>query len=253
VADGGFFYREQTGDGAKVRIGSGSDGSVLTLWQKNGFSPWSTITYHEGYLLFYQKANGMAVIGKAGDNNFENLVIYPPGAFGRWSHIISTPKGLFFYDDETGAGAMGKFVYKRNAFGAPYVTGFTTLKVFQADYFSPGWTSIAYTQNGLLLYNKYVGLCALAKVGDDGGVYHYLWGGWPQLIGVGYSHIVSTGSSVFFYNKDTGSAGVGRLIPDDNTIIPTFWNFLYATVKYPAGTFKTGWSHVLLQQTPNPQ
>lgn len=255
VTDEGFFYRDQTGDGAKVRVGW--DGSVPTLWSRGYFSPWTSITYHEGHLLFYQKANGMAVIGKATDSGFEQIAYYPPGSFGRWSHIISTRHGLFFYDDETGAGAVGRFVTTNVAppggFGQLKVTGFTTLTDYGANYFSPGWTSIVDTERGLLFYNKYVGLYALAGVTSIGIVYHVqLFGGVP-LLPMGYTSIVSTGDQFLFYNQNTGEAAVGSFYPGQYPFIPAhIWNYIRLTTTYPAGSFKRGWSHITLHNTPRP-
>src|SRR5262245_18738683 len=64
VASDGFFYNQYSGDGALVTVHYG--GGVETLWHKSGvFASWTSITSHEGYLLFFQSWSGKAVIGRA--------------------------------------------------------------------------------------------------------------------------------------------------------------------------------------------
>jgi hypothetical protein len=84
------------------------------------------------------------------------LKSYPTDTFSAgWTHIVSTPNGLLYYNAQTGAGALGQL----DGAGTP-----TTLKSYPAGTFSAGWTHIVSTPNGLLYYNAQTGAGAVGRV-----------------------------------------------------------------------------------------
>ena len=82
---------------------------------------------------------------------------YPNGAFALgWTHIVSTPGGILYYNVETGAGAFGSLD------GAG---GHTTLKTYApGGAFATGWTRIVSTPNGILFYNGQTGAGAVGRI-----------------------------------------------------------------------------------------
>jgi thermolysin len=141
-----FFYSQRSG---RAAVGATSfDGSFTTL---KTFPPgsfyyqridpsigvirggWSHITYHKGYLLFYDERNGQAEIGRADETGYRTIKSYQTIAAG-WTSIVSTQDKLLFYNSNTGRAVIGDWNYGTNPLSI------LVLKIY--DNFSTGWTHI---------------------------------------------------------------------------------------------------------------
>jgi hypothetical protein len=235
-------------------------------------------------IIFYNASTRGGAVGKLKTDGFCTTTVYSQGAFGSWTHIARTSdvNSLLFYNINTGAGAsgyldMGRFVnvqtlggfalgwtsildaklhhdtvslplFYNSATGSGAVGYAPTVRVYPSGAFALGWTHIVADWNGILFYNSHTGAGAVAVPIDSTStnlgafddirttrVYA------PGSFSTNWTNIVSAGSSIFFYNSTNGSAAIGRLLPQ---VVFGATEFRTDRV-YSAGSFNTGWSHIV--------
>jgi hypothetical protein len=130
------------------------------------------------------------------------IKLYAPGAFALgFTHIVSTPTGILYYNADTGAGAVGRLDGAGNH---------STIKIYQPGAFATGFTQIVSTPGGILYYNGDTGAGAIGKLDSAGN--HTTVKLFPAgAFATGWSRIVSTPAGLLFYNGQTGAGAVGRI------------------------------------------
>jgi Zn-dependent metalloprotease len=263
-----FYYNRITGLYAVTRMDFYGSVSQLS-W---GYLPsnYSTVVSTDnGILLYHSDGRGLVIqVSVAGSVSVRQT--FPAGSFGYWSHIVSTPGGLLFYNRETGTIAVCRI--------GPDGSWSQTDARF--NYLGRNHGVVMAIGADVLFYNSTTGAYELGRVAD--GRYSVI-DTWtcPQAIGPGLYRIVKHGADIFFYNPDTGEARVvrrnfcglqvvkvyppGHFGANWSTLVSTvdglfFYNkyngsgavggfnadgSFYQTAGYPAGTFGTYWSHVM--------
>lgn len=113
-----------------------------------------------------------------------------------WTHSVSTPNGVIWYNATTGDGACGRVM--------PDGSHATVRSMPQA--FSKGWTHVLKTRWGVLWYNAGTGAGALGRVTPDCS--HETIASISDF-STGWTHIVETPSGILYYNAGTGQGAVG--------------------------------------------
>jgi hypothetical protein len=177
--------------------------------------------------LFYRDRDGAGALVTEMSGAVTPRHTYAPGSFSTgWTHVSPV-----FYNARTGAGATA--LLARGTF--------TTTTAFQPGSFSPGWTSIAQAGTGSLFYNAATGAAAL---GYNPTTRSYAAGSFST----GWTHVVGTaGDRLLFYNAATGAGAVARVTyraaqPGELAVIP---DQVVTLQSYPAGSFATGWTHIV--------
>ena len=58
------------------------------------------------FVLFYRSDDASGKLGTLDSSGYHGLRQYPPGSFGDWTHVIGLNRGFFFYNSDTGEGAI---------------------------------------------------------------------------------------------------------------------------------------------------
>lgn len=232
VADGFLFYNKETGDAAS---GSLNEGEFRT---RNTFPPkflgkgWTHICAGGDRTLFYNASNGAGLI-VASFNPFTKVKSFPANSFSNdWTHITAGLSYLMlFYNAANGRGAISEWFYN----GPPIPQTFSipnndirTLVSYKSGDFTTGWTHvISPVDNGkFLFYNQLTGAGALGILTQAGFETTATFSDFAT----GWTNIVILGDSIVFYNASNGAGAIG----------------FNPTVKiFPAGTFSTGWTHLV--------
>ena len=222
-----FFYSSRTGAGAVGDIDDAGNFTTLRGFPEGFFyhygdivdpiagrirGGWSHITYHEGYLLFYDKVDGRAEIGRADASGYRTIMSYPRGTFGTgWTTIASTESKLLFYNANTGVAVVGDWNKSTNPLS------FTDLKTYYN--FSTGWTHIVDgglhqgRPVGTLLYNTNTGSYTVGDIDEAGNLTMRTSTRWGySTLGQGWTHITRVGQGLLFYNQWDGQLAVGHLL-----------------------------------------
>lgn len=219
-----FFYSQKSGRGA---VGATSyDGSFTTLrgfpagfFYHQSINPsigvirggWSHITYHKGYLLFYDERSGKAEIGRADESGYRTIKSYSTIAAG-WTSIVSTADKLLFYNSNTGRAVVGDWNYSTNPLSI------LVMNIY--DNFSTGWTHIVDGGRfggqfyGTLFYNAGTGVYVVGDI-DSAGNFSTRFSNsrWRySSLSTGWTHIIRVGDGLMFYNQTNGDVAVGYLL-----------------------------------------
>lgn len=168
---------------------------------------WTTVAGGNSEILLYNMFNG--ALDRAnldGAGNFKVFDAHKPGSFGTgWTHIVYHKTYWFFYNANTGAGAVGAFV--AGAF-----------QQYNSFHFSANWTSIVSTPNGLLFYNSTNGMAAIGDWHVTSGsafgppvVNFTQTASYVNVLSSGWTNIVQTSNGLVFYNAHTGVSVVGDI------------------------------------------
>jgi hypothetical protein len=167
-----LFYRASTGEGAIVTGFDSPAGPIQTAksFPVDSFARgWTHIIQSPAdalLMLFYNAATGGGAIAEqfdnrppspephfAAPNDIRTLQFFQADSFASgWSHIVPIADGeILFYDQQTGAGAVGTLTR----------AGFTTERTFPAGDFTTGWTHIVWAGDSILFYNAANGAGAI--------------------------------------------------------------------------------------------
>jgi hypothetical protein len=120
---------------------------------------------------------------------------FAAGSFGYWTHVVPTDEHIFFYNANTGAGAVGLL--------GP--GGWIQTQSFAAGSFALNWNYIQTSGKHLLFYNQGNGLTAYAYV-DPQGKYSYVG---STYMPAGYNFLVRHGEYMVLHNSNNGETAVG--------------------------------------------
>jgi len=225
------------GSGGEVRIKVGN----LTADKKSlpvswGEFPDAVPPLPNQKLLFYNSTNNTGVTGiiDDADATVKTLQRCTPTAFGGWSHVVSGGSDLFFYQDSTGAAALGKLDAAGNC---------SLTRVFRPFTFGLGWTHIVYHKGYYFFYNQWNGTAAVGAF--ESGLFHQ-YNSWNSF-STGWTKIVSTSNGILFYNATSGSGAVGEwsLVRSGlgfGAIVGVNFTQLNG---YDPYSFATGWTHIV--------
>jgi hypothetical protein len=188
-----------------------------------GQLPYSVGSVGGDALLFYKAAGDGAVDQMQADGSLVSLQSYPHFFTTGWTHIVSTPNGILFYNAVTGDGAVDQMLADGSLVSLQSYPHFFTL----------GWTHIVSTPNGILFYNAVTGDGAVDQMQADGSLVSLQ--SYPQFFTLGWTHIVSTPNGILFYNAATGDGAVDQMQADGS---------LVSLQSYPQ-FFTTGWTHIV--------
>gem|GEM_PF-1607583 len=219
-----FFYSKTSGRGAIGAIDRNGAFNTLRGFPAGFFyhqvinpsigvtrSGWSHITYHKGYLLFYDERGGKAEIGRADESGYRTIKSYQTIAAG-WTSIVSTQDKLIFYNANTGRAVIGDWNYGANPLSI------LVLNIY--DNFSTGWTHIVDGGRfggqfyGTLFYNATTGLYVVGDI-DSAGNFSTRFSNsrWRySLLSAGWTHIIRVGDGLMFYNQTNGDVAIGYLL-----------------------------------------
>jgi Zn-dependent metalloprotease len=232
-----LFYSATTHGGLIAHVGAAGNLIQTKSYGANSFSSWTHIV-DTGYgLFFYNRGNGIVVVGNVNQDGVfvqtdsgktissgydqvvvqgSNLLFYnnATGGYGQGSidsagkfsavtitscgsalqpgyrTIIAAGTNFFFYNPDNGAAAVGNRL-PANIFTVTTCWNQLSLKKVYAPYnFSPGWTNIVNTANGVLFYNSGNGSTAVGYFGVDGGFVQTAW--YPDGLSANWSNIVTT-------------------------------------------------------------
>lgn len=231
------FYNSYTGS---VAVGTVDAAGVYHNELSFGYGyfmrGWDTIVMHRGYLFFYDKETGYAVVGRFVNGAFKAYGVWSTFRPG-WTHIVSTGQGLLFYDAASGAGAVGDWTYGYGG-SEPF------FDIVRIDFvnrsepsFSPGWTHIVDTGAGVLFYDAASGAEVMTDVNGDGSVTTRSLT--AQTIRPGYTSVTAIDNDVLFYDSASGDVAIGGVPLFDRA-----GGSLVIRAVYP-GYFSPGWSHIV--------
>lgn len=238
-----LYYNHTNGVGA-VAYADGNGG--MTTANAFHFSAnLSIITAHRGYLMFYDKTTGHAVVGQISSNGsnyvyhqFPTVYRFSPG----WTQIVSTNNGLVFYNSKDGSGAVGDWVFSYT--GCTGLCGPSNVTFKQKASYAPGtltegWTQIVETGAGVLFYRASDGVAATVDIDAAGTI--ITRANTQEYLSPGWSAIVASGNDILFYNKVTGDGAVGHLVQAQETLGAT--GLVHTDQSLPH-LFSTGWTSV---------
>jgi Zn-dependent metalloprotease len=183
--------------------------SVLTAWRAVGVfkddtpqpdtSRWN-LFYYERYVrpVYEEVRPSSAAVGRIEDTFAHTTLAHYPEMFGNWSHVVGGSDEVFFYNADTGAGALGRV-------GSDGT--FTNTASFGYRTFARGWTHIVQYRGSVLFYNRDTGAAVIGKVGPSGFTQYNRY----TTFSPGFTHLVSVQGYLLFYNVYTGYAAVGTL------------------------------------------
>jgi len=130
-------YQSSTGLGQVRRIGW--FGHTVVVGTIPNFSAgWTSIVPISDEILFYNRATGMAAVGRFNKSAMFEDVRDSHLARG-WTSIVNTPNGVFCYNKSDGSGEVGRFDEDGN---------YTAIKPYTPGSFATGWT-VTNGANGL--------------------------------------------------------------------------------------------------------
>lgn len=234
-----LFYNSTTGEGAVGKL-MGDEFRTTKTYPSGAFAKWTHIAWIDSLhsILFYNTETGAGAVGALDRGDFKTTNTRNDFSLG-WTHILDahlhhhTVSLPLFYNSATGSGAVGY---------AP------TVRSYPNGAFARGWTHIVANWSGMLFYNSRTGEGAVAVPIDSSPkglrnidniktVKVYKRGDFAT----NWTHVVSAGSSILFYNSADGSGAIGKLVPN---IVSGATAFQTDTT-YPAGSFTRGWTHVV--------
>jgi len=219
-----FFYNSTAKSAATGRL-TGKGFATSKVYEANSFGLWTHLTgvleEEFGSILFYNADTGAGAVG------FDPTVKdYPAGSFSKsWSHIVSGRRSnrILFYDSTNGSGALDFD---------------PSTQIFPPGSFSTGWTHLAIApldsgEDAILFYNDVTRAGAIGTLQGTGFQTEVSYD--PGAFGK-WTHIVGYTNGFLFLNSDTGEGVVTAL--DEN-------RHLLNVKFYPAGSFATGWTHLV--------
>jgi hypothetical protein len=227
-------------------IGDVTDETVSTtkIFANGDFGVWTHIVEIESNnlltaaldnkkkLFFYNMYTRSGAFGFLESTTFTTITVFPEGSFGTWTHIAAVGQLIFFYDKNSGAGAIAT---------TDDTKGIVTIKSYGQGSFGT-WTHIVDSGPYLFFYNKNNRAGSIGKLSKEGlnTVKDFGNGSFGT-----WTHIAGATPYLLFYNKDNGAGSVGKLSDEGLTAIKDF----------PSGTFGQ-WTHLitgvsLIKQTKN--
>jgi hypothetical protein len=85
------------------------------------------------FVLFYRSGDNSGEFGRMDGSGYHRLHPYGPGSFGDWTHVVGLDHGFFFYNSETGEGAIGVVTLADT---------FATVATYGPGAFALDWTHI---------------------------------------------------------------------------------------------------------------
>lgn len=239
-----LFYNQGSGLGAVTTLNRSQPPATIT---NQGFSPdWTLVAhgataYVDG-LLFYNGNTGLAALARA-DANGNMSTDHTYNFSAGWSQIVSIKDTALFYNQQSGLGVSGQLTFETNDDFVQYPTDF---------HFSPGWTHIVATDQGVLLfYNAYNGSGAVGYLQDVlaancAGQYGYC----PVVdkkfvqkssyaagfFTTGWTSIVETHHGIMFYRSTDGLTVLADVDPNTGKVTTRS-----KTVQY----LSPGWSSIV--------
>ena len=215
-----LFYNANTGDGA---IGDLDRGTFKTTNTYSNLSRgWTSILYaglnslSVALPIFYNASDGTLAIGFAPSQR-----VLKGTVSAGWSHVVWNDSGILFYNSGTGSGAVA--VPSGNASGV--YNNLTTTKSFGSGAFLKNWTHVVATGSNILFYNHRDGSAALGRLlpSSVGGASDFTT---QTSFAAGrfaphWTHIVSAGNLLLFYNSASGDGAIGRVANDQFSTIAT--------------------------------
>lgn len=249
-----LFYNANNGKGAIGLLDQGKFRTVSLLDDfQTGWTHIVSVPHHipnslgdfGSVVLFYNALTG------AGALKFSPTIrTYTNGAFAiGWTHITPDSSGMLFYNAISGEGAIAIpiFVSKSSTdsnSGSTWnfllVDDISTVKYYKSGEFSQNWTHIEPADFGIIFYNAADGSGATGKLIPRTGRPDEARGfetdeKYPSgYFGKQWSHCVTFGNSIFFYNKNTGEA----VIMKKNDKIDV-------VRRYPENSFAQEWTHIV--------
>jgi hypothetical protein len=166
--------------------------------------------------IFYNASNGTLAIGFAPSQRLLKGTVS-----AGWSHVVWNYSGILFYNSATGSGAVA--VPTGTASGV--YDNLKTTKSFGSGEFLKNWTHVVATGSNVLFYNYRDGSAALGKLvpSSVGGASDFTT---ETSFAAGrfashWTHIVSAGNLLLFYNSASGDGAVGRIVNDQFSTVAT--------------------------------
>lgn len=154
------FYEAFSDKQDTVKIGVSPIFTITTL--DVGSVPFATTltAVNDGFLIYYNR-NGPAarVCKQARAHEGEKASCTDLGPVSDWTHVTNTNQGIFWYNSDTGAAAMGKLSPSGNH---------RTIKEFT---FRKGYTAVVKSGNEMLFYDKSTGNGETGRFTADGLTY----------------------------------------------------------------------------------
>jgi len=194
---------QSSGTSAAAKIGALAGGKAPTL------KSFTHVVRQGDFVLHYDTNSGAAEVLQGSGNALTSLKPYAAGTFSAgWTHLVSCPTGILFYNRNTGSAAFGHIADDGT---------FSTVKSYPSRAFTPGWTNIVGTPNGILFYNSSDGSGVIGRIDDSGTLINlktYRAGGFAP----GWESIEYRDGSLYYTNYRTGAKAVGYIDSSGNHI-----------------------------------
>jgi hypothetical protein len=239
TAAGILCYSATAGSADLVTVELGNYKNKAHFQSGSFTTGWTSICSSGDLVLFYNGNDGSGAL--VAGYPFKTIKSIPKGQFSTgWTHVVAStanPLLTFFYNKDTGAGAICEYFHNPSASSQPqfaFPNDFRTTKLIPG--LAKGWSHVVPLLGGdVLFYNQTSGDGVLAtftrtefttKTTLPAGTMH-----------IGWTHIVRVGDTVFLYNSSNGMAAIGF-----NPILRMFQE----------GSFENGWSHIVAHVDPEP-
>ena len=233
-----FFYDQNSGAGAiastevekvKLKIPDGKLEQVTPILNPQIEELGKEIKWAEPFAV----SKAIQAGHSTEDQAFTTLTTYNQGSFGTWTHVVACGQYLFFYNENSGAGSLGKL---ENGVLA-------TVKDYEKNSFGT-WSNIVGHGSILFFYNNIDLSASIWEVSDSGvikvrSMAKGSFGYWSHIVAVdslftltgsnsGAAGEIKTfyenGCSLFFYNIKAKNGAIGQIQNNEfetqNTIAP---------------------------------
>lgn len=204
-----FFYFPANSPSVGTIVASWPDGSLRPTFTTSAFSSWSMIGQTNNYLLFYNKANGVSVIGSITPNGG----FYQNSTAGTlrtgYTNFASIGENVLLWNASNGLWESGAITYTGRAsdtrYSASTVAATDTLGI-------RGYNLSVETNGRLMLYNSTTGATIVGRF-----IQPLQAGGAPGTfvkvrsftLTKNFTNLLPCGDFVVFYNRSSGQAQVG--------------------------------------------
>lgn len=238
IASSGFPYRAPSVlllNGSSYVVGRVSSNGDFEATGSGtlGFSYTHATRANDGLVFFYNSANGSARVGSFdASGTWTNLKTYASSSFGAWTHVVYVRAGDRLWTDLSPV--QEKILFYNSSGTWAYIGYFDPsngnfVSQWSSSGFSTGWTKIACTHKGdLLFYNGTSGTYAYGRVANNGtftgvGSGSGFTTGWDAMVPVGNTYLyfyktTGTGALVDLNSAVTGIASYSSLPTSRNVV-----------------------------------
>ena len=231
-----LFYNSMTKSGAIGKM-TAENFETTHVFPKASFGSWTHVVEikpvglmvgkERKKIFFYNKDTRGGAIGILEEATLTTVRVFEEKSFGTWTHITAVGNNLFFYDQNSGAAAIASTEVEKVKFKIPDGKLEQGTPILNPHHLETLAKEAKWAQPSKVVEANQTNYSAEDHAFTT--VLTYAQGSFGT-----WTHLVTCGQHLFFYNKNSGAGSLGKL--EDGVL---------TTIKdYEKGSFGT-WSHVV--------